>query len=113
MLCCAFAAFILSQIVFAFDSVRERVFGASYATAHASGAGAAAAWRLGDPAPVIAARSSRARGLALAFALSLVFSAAAYAASLRAPASAAIHAWHPSAWCSTALDASADQGDPS
>ena len=107
MLCCAFAAFILSQIVFAFDSVRERVFGASRAVALA-GPNAAAAWRLGDPAPVVAARASRARGLALAFALSLVFSAAAYALSLRAPASAPIHAWHPSAWCSTALDASVE-----
>jgi hypothetical protein len=111
MLCCAFAAFILSQIVFAFDSVRERVFGASFAAGSSARAHGAAAWRLGDPAPVAARRAPRARGLAAAFALSLLVSAAAWAASLRAPASSPIHALHPSAWCSTALVASAEQGD--
>jgi hypothetical protein len=110
MLCCAFAAFILSQIVFAFDSVRERVFGARFAPGPA--ASAAAAWRLGDPAPVIVRRAPRAGGLAAAFALSLLLAGAAYALSLRAPESSAIHAWHPSVWCSTAV-ASAAKGDPS
>jgi hypothetical protein len=104
MLCCAFAAFILSQIVFAFDSVRERVLGVSPAQ---DWRGGAAAWRLGDATPV--ARSAPlARRVALALGLSCLVAGAAYALSLRAPQSSAIHAWHPSVWCSSALDASGE-----
>jgi hypothetical protein len=104
MLCCAFAAFILSQIVFAFDTVRERLFGASSASPLA-GRSASAAWRLGDPAPVAAPRAFHVRRYALMLVFSLALAGGAYAASLHAPASSALHAWHPSAWCSTALAA--------
>jgi hypothetical protein len=105
MLCCAFAAFILSQIVFAFDSVRERVLGVSPARDWRSGA---AAWRPGDATPIAASAAPRARRLALALGLSCLVAGAAYALSLRAPQSSAIHAWHPSIWCSSALDASGE-----
>jgi len=104
MLCCAFAAFILSQIVFAFDSVRERITGAS---PDPSWRGGAAAWRLGDPAP-LRSRAPRARTAALALGVSFLIAGAAYALSLRAPQSSALHAWHPSIWCSTAQDASGE-----
>src|SRR5512147_198655 len=108
MLCCAFAAFILSQIVFAFDTVRERIFGVSPALASRS---TAAAWRLGDPPPAARSRLPRARRMALAFGASALVFAGAYALSLRAPADSALHAWHPSIWCSTTLAAPSGSGE--
>jgi hypothetical protein len=59
MACCAFAAFVVSQIVFAFMGLRERLFGAADPERAGAAPNLAAAWRLGDPAPAVApARSA-------------------------------------------------------
>ena len=68
MACCAFAAFVVSQIVFAFLGLRERLFGASDPERASAAPNLAAAWRLGDPAPaVVQARSPISLRVAVAF----------------------------------------------
>jgi hypothetical protein len=65
MACCALAAFVVSQLLFGVDWLREHVLGAQRVRAVAN---ANAAWRLGDEAPPAPARATFAspRRLALA-----------------------------------------------
>ena len=68
MACCAFAAFVVSQIVFAFMGLRERFLGAPDAERAGAVANPAASWRLGDPEPTVApARSPIPLRVAVAF----------------------------------------------
>ena len=65
MACCALAAFLVSQLLVAFDFLRERILGQAPALAPVN---ANAAWRLGDgaPTPPVRLASPRRLGLALA-----------------------------------------------
>lgn len=54
MACCAFAAFLVSQIVFALMELRERFLGAPDPARASAARNLAAAWRLGDPEPAVA-----------------------------------------------------------
>jgi hypothetical protein len=54
MACCAFAAFVVSQIVFAFLGLRERFLGAPDPERASAVPNLAAAWRLGDPELAVA-----------------------------------------------------------
>jgi len=66
MACCAFAAFVVSQIVFAWMGLRERFLGA--ADPDLAAPNLVAAWRLGDPElPVARARSRVPLRIAVAF----------------------------------------------
>ncbi|MGH2898578.1 MAG: hypothetical protein ACRDMZ_07875 [Solirubrobacteraceae bacterium] len=49
MACCAFAAFVVSQIVFAFLGLRERFLGAPDPERATQAPNLVAAWRAGDP----------------------------------------------------------------
>jgi hypothetical protein len=54
MACCAFAAFLVSQIVFALMGLRERFLGTPDPARASAARNLAAAWRLGDPEPALA-----------------------------------------------------------
>lgn len=98
MACCALAAFVISQIVFALDALRERL---GLAPAREAAAIPAAAWRFGDPSPAAPRRRALPqRRLALATAVGLAAFSGAYALSLRSE-SPQVHAWHPSFLCSS------------
>ncbi|MGH7293209.1 MAG: hypothetical protein ACREJT_18465 [Myxococcota bacterium] len=90
MACCAFAAFVVSQIVFAFLGLRERFLGAPDPERASAIPNLAAAWRAGDPEAIPARARSRvplriatAVGAgALAFALTFAVSHASDAESM-------------------------------
>ena len=76
MACCALAAFVVSQLLFALDWLRERVGLAPAASAPS----ASAAWRLGDAPSAMFPRASFApRRLALSCAGGVAAVALAYA----------------------------------
>jgi hypothetical protein len=92
MACCAFAAFIVSQIVFAWLGLRERFLGKADPDPSSGQANLAAAWRWGDPE--IATEPARSRlplriaaafgAGALAFGLTFALSQASGAESIGA-----------------------------
>lgn len=68
MACCAFAAFVVSQIVFAFMGLRERFLGKADPLHATAAPNLAAAWRLGDlEAPTERERSRVPLRIAVAF----------------------------------------------
>jgi hypothetical protein len=79
MACCALAAFVVSQLLFGLDWLRERVLGAQPVRVAAN---PNAAWRLGDAPPLVATRAALAPPRRLALALgggALAFALAAVA----------------------------------
>jgi hypothetical protein len=105
MACCALAAFVISQIVFALDALRERL---GLAPACEALAATSAAWRLGDPPPAARVRPGPPRRrLAFALGVGLAVSSSAYALSLRSE-SPAVHAWHPSFLCTSTYQVPVD-----
>jgi hypothetical protein len=95
MACCAFAAFVVSQIVFAYLGLRERFLGKTDPLHATAAPNLAAAWRLGDLETLAAPERSRvpvriaaALGAgALAFGLTFAVSHASDAESMDAMSS--------------------------
>lgn len=90
MACCALAAFLVSQLLVAFDWFRERVLGLAPAVVPIN---ANAAWRLGDASPAVTARGvyGAPRRIALALGGGALAFAFAWAAVEAGPA----HRPHP------------------
>lgn len=108
MACCAAAAFFISQIVLAFESVRRRLFGAREQEAVRNDA---VAWTLGAPAVVRATRPRHTRrliaGALVAEALLIAGSATAWTAyGTSSPAMTEQSLW------SLAMDSICTSGSP-
>jgi hypothetical protein len=109
MVCCALAAFLIGQLVMGLDAVGERLGFTGARDRALRATNAAASWRLGD-ARVGAAEVARSRSMAGVRRLALGLGAAALAFGLsfglsQTSSDPAVHAWHPSFWCSSALQA--------
>jgi len=100
MACCAFAAFVVSQIVFAFMGLRERFLGEAGPGDAAATASLAAAWRPGDlDAPAARERSRVPLRIAVAFGAGALAFGLTFAV-LHAPDAGAMSASSPSFMCS-------------
>lgn len=80
MACCAFAAFLIGQMILAFDRLRARL---GFAVPEAGADNPNAAWRLGAPAPVPTRKPTRlpflpvtAGAVAVGLAVGIVFGGA-------------------------------------
>jgi hypothetical protein len=100
MACCAFAAFVVSQIVFAFMGLRERFLGQADPGDAAAAPSLAAAWRPGDlDTPSTPGRSRVPLRIAVAFGAGALAFGLTFA-MLHAPDAEAMSASSPSFMCS-------------